>query len=715
MVPKITVGAGLRGALEYDQSSKDGALRAEWVVGTLVGTPREMAAQAGHFRALRPDCKKPVWRCSISLPPSDGRQTLQKWESIATDFLREMGIPQNAAWCAIRHFERDHDHIHLTVLRALPDGSLWKQEHSARRAIKACEKLEQVHNLSTHSRTPAPKERPSRAEIEISNRKGTPMSRELIQDSVNSILQANPKGIDFTDLQKLLVAKGVDIQPYAPGGVLRGVSYSFDGFKWPGSKIGREFSAGLPERGVRYSVGTEKASTADILQAPELGLGDANSSAPSSRREADQDPYDRAPAMVRGNLKNNFPQNRVRSLGSPPDIFTARKPLLDLQKLQAVDVGPLSKSLLILGGALINVGAEVVLKIVEFIKRLLLKLGIGLRPSAFQTYEHPAKVPLVYEPVMHAEALPLAGTSENVDDVAQKVLDVVDAIALKNTDLLPAGEGREELVKALQKEFLAGGAIGASASDPFAEMFSSAPESDQTGVSVTPRVSALEGFKTALATLKNSDTAVNKARVKDLPIFFDMRKKSNAELDAAVEKFRSIDSAFKKWKSENRVTAALGLDPLGYKKKLSDALAERNHYRSEAESAVKKNAAFTALESRTPEPQVPPQILAAREAAVAAARQAKTELDASISLIVKRLRVNVMLTSELAQIESDLKLFERRFSRVLIDSNSDKNFSVDFEEVLQQVSRLKRAEDSRTGTYQVDAEADGVEFDGPRG
>lgn len=475
MVPKISVGGGFRKAAEYDQSQKNGAPRAEWVAGTLIGTPREMAAQAGHFRSLRPDCKKPVWRCSLSLPPSDGRQTLQKWEAIAVDFLREMGIPKTAAWCAIRHFERDHDHIHVTVLRTLPDGTLWNQEHSARRAIKACEKLEQVHNLSTHSRTPSPKNRPSRAEIEIAQRKGTIMSRELIQDSVNSILQANPKGIDFTDLQKLLVAKGVDIQPYAPGGVLRGVSYSFDGFKWPGSKIGREFSAGLPERGVRYSVDTEKVSTADSLQSPELGPRGTNSSAPSSRREADQDPYDRAPAMVRGNLKNNFPQNRVRSLGSPPDIFTARKPLLDLQKLQAVDVGPLSKSLLILGGALINVGAEVILKIVEFIKRLLQKLGIGLRPSAFQTYEHPAKVPLVYEPVMHAEALPLASTSENVDDVAQKVLDVVDAIALKNTDLLPAGEGREELVKALQKEFFAGGAAGASASDPFAEMFSSAP------------------------------------------------------------------------------------------------------------------------------------------------------------------------------------------------------------------------------------------------
>ncbi len=462
MVPKITVGAGLRGALEYDQSSKDGALRAEWVAGTLVGTPREMAAQAGHFRALRPDCKKPVWRCSISLPPPDGRQTLQKWESIATDFLREMGIPKTAAWCAIRHFERDHDHIHLTVLRTLPDGSLWNQEHSARRAIKACEKLEQVHNLSTHSRTPAPKDRPSRAEIEISNRKGIPMSREIIQDSVNSILQAHPQGIDFVELQKLLAIKGVDVQPYAPGGVLKGVSYLYDSFKWPGSKIGREFSAGLPERGVRFRVDTEKASKHKSQEAHGQTPTAVRSVVPDLRPQFDpKNPQGRMPAMLRPILQQPLPMH------GKPAVPVGHS--FDMQKftgqIQSLNIGPVSKALLVLGGAAINLTLAALNALMRFLAKILSTFGIGLRPAPDNATGQ--VVPgLGHEPYFidaTAKVLPQPEAGQpSIEQAAKEVLKTAEAIATGDPSLLP-GEGaeRDALIRALTEQ--TGSASGAVA------------------------------------------------------------------------------------------------------------------------------------------------------------------------------------------------------------------------------------------------------------
>lgn len=477
MVPKITVGAGLRGALEYDQSPKDGELRAEWVAGTLIGTPREMAAQAGHFRALRPDCRKPVWRCSISLPPSDGRQTLHKWESIATDFLREMGIPQNAAWCAIRHFERDHDHIHLTILRTLPDGTLWNQEHSARRAIKVCEKLEQMHNLNTHSRAPTPKDRPSRAEIEIAQRKGTPMSRELIQDSVNSILQTHPQGIDFADLQKLLVAKGIDIQPYAPGGVLKGVSYFCDSFKWPGSKIGREYSAGLTERGVRYSVDSEKASNADSQQVQEPA------SAP--RRGINPDPadrYARAPAMLRPIFRRAAPANQLVPISaqasaqhSSPDGATGATSF-DMEKFTGrvgnLNIGPVAKAMLILGGAAVNLGVEALLALLNFIKKILAAFGIGIRPAPQNAASAPAT--LGHEPYFlegETKVLPESALGQaQIEKAAEKILATAEAITNADPSSLPeVGDGTERaaLVQALSQAGV-GTAAAAQAAAPAA-------------------------------------------------------------------------------------------------------------------------------------------------------------------------------------------------------------------------------------------------------
>lgn len=149
MVPKISPAReSARSCFEYDIRPKHGEPRGEWIAGTLLGTPRQMASMAGAYRALRPDCLKPVWRCSLSLPPSDGRPSPQKWADIAQDFLEEMGIPPDAAWVAMHHGEVGHDHIHITLLRTLPDGSLWNEERSAKRAIKACAVLEARHQLA---------------------------------------------------------------------------------------------------------------------------------------------------------------------------------------------------------------------------------------------------------------------------------------------------------------------------------------------------------------------------------------------------------------------------------------------------------------------------------------------------------------------------------------------------------------------------------------
>lgn len=261
MVPKVTTGAGLRGAFDYDFSSKNGEPRAEYIGGTLFGSPREMSAQAGALRALRPDCKKPVFRVSLSLPPTDGQLRTDQWLSIVESFMREMGIPETAAWCAVRHTDRDHDHIHFTLLRILPDGSLWNQEHSAKRAIAVCQVIEKEFELSSHSRQKTGKARPSRAEIEISNRKGTEMSREHIQMAVDAYFSQLDNVVHSSDFEKDLKGVGIDVEFYAPKGHLKGVSYTYKGVRWPGSKIGRDYSAGLIERGLIFKVDENEFDT----------------------------------------------------------------------------------------------------------------------------------------------------------------------------------------------------------------------------------------------------------------------------------------------------------------------------------------------------------------------------------------------------------------------------------------------------------------------
>jgi hypothetical protein len=491
VVPKITTGSSIRSALDYDKASKNGEPEGEWIAGTLFGTPREMARQASVFRSLRPDCTKAIWSCSLSLPPADGRRSAENWEQIARSFLQKMGVDEKThAWVAHRH-THENDHIHIRLCRVGGDGKLWNQEHSARRAIAACAALEVEFDLNAHDRTPAPKDRPSRAEIEIAQRKGTPMSRELIQDSVNSILQAHPQGIDFADLRKLLVAKGVDIQPYAPGGVLKGVSYFCDSFKWPGSKIGRAFSAGLTERGVRYSADPEKASNADSQPVQELASSGIHSPVSAPQRGINPDPadrYARAPAMLRPIFRRAAPANQLVPISaqalvqhSSPDGATSSTSF-DMQKFTDrvgnLNIGPVSKAMLILGGAAVNLGVEALLALLNFVKKILAAFGIGIRPAPQSAASAPAT--LGHEPYFlegETKVLPESALGQTqIEKAAEKILATAEAITNADPSSLPeVGDGTERaaLVQALSQSGV-GTAAAAQAAPSLNDIFGSA-------------------------------------------------------------------------------------------------------------------------------------------------------------------------------------------------------------------------------------------------
>ena len=62
MKAKVGRGDGFRGVLDYAL----GKNKAAKIVGGTIssGTPRQLAAEFGLVRRLRPDAKNPVWHCS---------------------------------------------------------------------------------------------------------------------------------------------------------------------------------------------------------------------------------------------------------------------------------------------------------------------------------------------------------------------------------------------------------------------------------------------------------------------------------------------------------------------------------------------------------------------------------------------------------------------------------------------------------------------------
>ena len=168
---------------------------AEIVGGNMSGqTPQELTREFGITKALRPDCKNPVWHCSISAPRGE-RLSREKWYELSVDFMIEMGMnPANFLYSVARHSDTDYDHVHLVASRIGLDGQLWHGQWEAMTAIAATQKLEQRHHLTL---TPGldldvKKERKSltHGELNMAIRTEVKPPRMVCQEAIDAVLQS---------------------------------------------------------------------------------------------------------------------------------------------------------------------------------------------------------------------------------------------------------------------------------------------------------------------------------------------------------------------------------------------------------------------------------------------------------------------------------------------------------------------------------------------
>jgi hypothetical protein len=525
VVPKIsTSGASIRSALAYDQASKNGEPPGEWVAGTLIGTPREMAKHTAMYRQLRPDCKKAIWSCSLSLPPSDGRREAAEWGQIAEAFLQKMGVDRKThAWAAHRHTHHN-DHIHIRLCRISSSGTLWNQEHSAKRAIAACSELEDEFHLVTHDRTPAKKKRLTMAEEQIFNRKGIPMSRTTIQSAVDSIIADHPQGIEFAELQALLAARQIDIQAYAPGGVLKGVSYLHDSVKWPGSKIGSDYSAGLTSRGVRYGAEAPRQDTPPAEQKKTI---------PPAQRAAEQVTYSVPAKTWTFDGKNAIESG---SMSSPFSMVAA--------------------AVMELAAKLIALGIKMWRAILEWLGRKLGIAGLGMTSN-----EAARSVQIAPQSTVIDVPSRVVPDPQLLSQTAAEINAVGDAVENNNSSLLP------ESAQDLAEYFNTHDSAEQVEADPFD--FVSPLHGDQEHEQATPTpLSLFLAAKTAHAAaqiaLKKTMDSDEGGGVGDIWGGREIRDQKVQELRAATAKLTAIKSEGKAWEDHsfvNKMAGKIGGNP----------------------------------------------------------------------------------------------------------------------------------------------------------
>ena len=234
MKAKIVRGSGFRGLLSY-------ALKAdsEIIGGTISGNSvSEYAQEFGIIRRLRPEVMKPVWHCSLSLPPGE-RATPEDWEKLSRLFLVRMEFdPDSAQWIAVRHSDREHDHIHIIVNRIRNDGSLWLGKKDVFQAIQATQEIEEECNLV---KTPGFRKKssysPTSNERRMMARTGERSTKSTIAATITQILKS--RALSRNDFET--ACKNAGIEPRAnisKNGKMSGYSFSMSGHAFPGSKVG---------------------------------------------------------------------------------------------------------------------------------------------------------------------------------------------------------------------------------------------------------------------------------------------------------------------------------------------------------------------------------------------------------------------------------------------------------------------------------------------
>ena len=247
MKAKISRGSGFRGLLDYlygpgEDNHPDRAIPVVGAGNVLGTNPRELTLDFAASRQIRPDIKKLVWHCSLSLPSGE-RLPDEKWAEIARDFLTRMGLdPDARMWHCVRHTDQEHDHIHLVVSRVALDASVWHGKNDVRQAIQVTQDMEKDHKLCL---TPGfdeggEKKSLSKGEVGRYRRTGKVPDRVILQKKIDVARKDCP---DFSTFVTRLGKMKVQVLPNGKSGQVGGVSFRMveGGDPFSGSSLGKVY------------------------------------------------------------------------------------------------------------------------------------------------------------------------------------------------------------------------------------------------------------------------------------------------------------------------------------------------------------------------------------------------------------------------------------------------------------------------------------------
>lgn len=219
------------------------------VGGNMMGSlAKELIAEFGATKTLRPDVAKPVWHNSLRLPKGESL-TAKQWSYIADDYMTRMGFSETHLRCYILHDDENGQHIHIIASRvSLDAGKLYLGRNENLASTRIIQQLERDYNLtrtkgpkaSPAAPSPKPKLKKSRNEMMIEKRTGELCPKGIIQNALNELLDTRQS---ITDFVQQLVAQNIrPIPNIASTGRINGFSFEYNGIAFKASQLGKGYS-----------------------------------------------------------------------------------------------------------------------------------------------------------------------------------------------------------------------------------------------------------------------------------------------------------------------------------------------------------------------------------------------------------------------------------------------------------------------------------------
>jgi hypothetical protein len=248
MIGKISKGQSFSGVLRYLEN------KVSQGVGTRIGsnmygkTENQLSNEFEIVSSQRPNLGKPVFHASLNLAPGEKLSDKQFME-MAHKYMNEMGFSENQ-FLVYRHFDREHDHIHIVANRVNMAGKTVTDKNDFRKTEAILRSFEQEYGLKKVENSQESKARQlSKGQIEYYRRTGEVPAKTQIAAIIDDSLQRRPSLPKFIDdLQK----NGVNVVFHGNKQKAFGISYELEGSSFKGSNIGRGYTWSKIQKQLNY-------------------------------------------------------------------------------------------------------------------------------------------------------------------------------------------------------------------------------------------------------------------------------------------------------------------------------------------------------------------------------------------------------------------------------------------------------------------------------